>query len=109
MKENGLLIATVPNGYGLYSLLFDHFRNKIVSKIFPKIGHSDHAQAFTLSKISNLMKTAGFEVLNVNYSDFISFLPILVKSNRFSYYDCKLADKLPPFLVSGYYIASKKK
>ena len=109
LKEYGLLIVTVPNGYGPYSLIFDHFRNKVLSKIFSKIGLSDHIQAFTLSRITTLLKEAGFEILNVNHSDFISFLPVLVKSNRFSYYDCKLADKLPPHLVSGYYIACKKK
>ena len=109
LKEDGLLIVTVPNGYGPYSLIYDHFRNKVLSKIFPKIGRSDHVQAFTLSKITNLLKEAGFEVLNVKHSDFISFLPIFVKSKRFSYYDCKLADKLPSFFVSGYYIACRKK
>ena len=109
LKEDGLFIVTVPNGYGPYSLIFDHFRNKVLSKIFPKIGLSDHVQAFTLSKIGSLIKMAGFEVLNVNHSDFISFLPIFVKSKRFSYYDCKLADKLPPQFVSGYYIACRKK
>jgi ubiquinone biosynthesis O-methyltransferase len=109
LKENGLLVATVPNGYGIYSLLFDHFRNKVVSKIFPKIELSDHVQAFTLPRISNLLNETGFEILNINHSDFISFLHILVKSTKFSYYDCKLADKLPPPLVSGYYIACGKR
>lgn len=109
LKESGLLIVTVPNGYGPFSLISDHFRNNVICKVFPKIGLSDHVQAFTLSKISNLLREAGFEVLNVKHSDFISFLPILVKSNRFSYYDSKLADKLPPPLVSGYYISCRKK
>ena len=109
LKENGLFIVTVPNGYGPYSLIFDHFRNKVISKIFPKIGLSDHVQAFTLSKIYNLIRDAGFEVLNINHADFISFLPILVRLNKFRYYDCKLADKLPSPLVSGYYIACRKK
>lgn len=96
LKEEGLLIVTVPNGYGPYSLIFDHFWNKVISKILPKIRLSDHVQTFTLSRICNLIKEAGFEVLNVNHSDFILFLPILAKSRRFAYYDCKLADKLPP-------------
>jgi len=62
LKENGLLIVTVPNGYAPYSLLFDHFRNKIASKIFPtKVGYSDHVQVFTLSRILNLIKKAGLK------------------------------------------------
>jgi len=107
LREDGLLIVTVPNGYGPYALIFDHFRNKVVSKIFPKIGHSDHVQAFTLSKIRNLLEDVGFEIIDIKHSDFISFLPFLAKS-RFAYYDCKLADRLPSKLVSGYYICSKK-
>lgn len=108
LKEGGLLIVTVPNGYGPYSLIFDHFRN-VVSLAFPKIRPSPHVQTFTLFKICNRIKKAGFEVLNVKHSDFVSFLPILVESTGFSYYDCKLADKLPPPIVSGYYIACRKK
>lgn len=73
LKERGLLIVTVPNGYGPYSLIYDHFRNKVISKIFPKIGHSCHAQTFTLSKITKLIRGSGFEILNVAHSDFISF------------------------------------
>jgi|LGVF01.1.fsa_nt_gb ubiquinone biosynthesis O-methyltransferase len=113
LKENGILIVTVPNGYGPYSLIFDYFRNKVICKIFPKITFSDHIQAFTLSKINKIIKKAGFENLNVNHSDFVSFLwSILAESRglkKISYYDCKIADRLPPHLVSGYYIACKKK
>ena len=109
LKDGGLLIVTVPNGYGPYSLIYDQFRNKVVFKIFPKVGISDHVQAFTLPKICNLIKEVGFEVLKINHSDFISFLPLLVKSNICQYYDCKLADKLSAQLVSGYYIACRKK
>jgi len=109
LKDDGLLIVTVPNGYGPYCLIRDHFRNKIICKISPKSAFSSHVQAFSLFKISSLLNKTGFEILNINHSDFISFLPILVKSKRFSYYDCKLADKLPPLIVSGYYIACRKK
>lgn len=108
LKEEALLVVTVPNGYGLYSLIFDHFRNKIFSKIFPSVGLSEHVQEFTLSKISNLIKKSGFEVLEVNHSDFISFLPIIARSDKFCYLDCYLADKFPHQLVSGFYFTCKK-
>jgi ubiquinone biosynthesis O-methyltransferase len=108
LKEGGLLIVTVPNGYGSFSLIYDHFRNKIASKVLPRIGSSDHIQFFTLSKITGLIKEAGFEVLDIKHSDFVSFLPVLVKSKRFCYYDCKLADKLPSLLVSGWYISCRR-
>lgn len=118
LKKNGLLIVTVPNGYGPYCLTHDFHlyssrlnavRNKIIPKIFPKIQPSPHTQLFTQSKISKLIKEAGFEIVNINNSDFISFLPVLVRLNKFCYYDCKLADKLPSSLASGFYIMSRKK
>ena len=109
LKKDGILILTVTNSHGPYSLIYYHFRNRILCKIFPKIRPSSYIQMFTLNEIKDLLKKAGFEVLNVNHSDFISFLPLLVKSKRFSYYDCKLADKLPPLLVSGYFFACRKK
>lgn len=108
LKEKGVLIVTVPNGYGPYSLIYDRFRDLVISKIFD-IPLTDHIQFFTLSKIKNLITEAGFDVLNVNHSDFISFLPIISKSKGISMLDCKLADKLPHRVVSGYYILCRKK
>jgi 2-polyprenyl-3-methyl-5-hydroxy-6-metoxy-1,4-benzoquinol methylase len=115
LKEDGLLIITVPNGYGPFSLTHDFhlysdclniLRNEIIPKIFPRTHPSPHVQLFTISKISKLLKKTGFEILKINHSDIISFLPI---SSRFCYFDCKLADKLPSLFVSGYYIVCKKK
>lgn len=108
LRQNGPLIVTVPNGFGLYSLLHDSFRNKIVYRIFPRAGRSAHAQVYTLARITNLIGEAGFEVLQIRHSDFISFLPLLNKSAKVCYYDCKLADKLPHSMVSGWYICCRK-
>ena len=109
LKKDGILILTVTNSHGPYSLIYYHFRNKILSKIFPKIRPSSYIQMFTLNEIKDLLKKTGFEVLNVNHSDFTSFLPLLAKSKRFCCWDCKLADNLSPLLVSGYYIVCRKK
>lgn len=107
LRDKGLLIVTVPNGYGPYSLIHDHFRGRVVSKLF-EYPLTDHVQFFTVSKISNLINAAGFDILNINHSDFISFFPIFSKSKKNQQLDCKLADKLPHFMVSGYYIVCRK-
>lgn len=109
LKQNGILIVTVPNGFGPYSLVFDQLRNKIVHKLVPRIGPSEHVQYFTFSAITKLIKGAGFEVLKVKHSDFISFLPLLVKSDRFCVWDCKLADSLFHPMVSGWFLVYRKK
>ncbi len=106
LKRNGLLIVTVPNGLGPYSLIFDHFRNKVISKIF-SIKASDHIQTFTLSDISHLLKLCGFKILEIQHSDFISFL-LFGRFDPLQKFDCKLADKLPPMLVSGWYFKCRK-
>ncbi len=109
LKKGGILIITVPNGYGLYSVIYDQFRNRIASKILPQIGRSSHIQSFTLAAIERLISRAGFGIYKIRNSDFISFLPLLVKSDKFCQWDCKLADKLPPPLASGWYIACRSK
>jgi len=48
-----------------------------------------------LNKVKKLVADAGFDLTDVKHSDIISFLPILVRSNTFCYYDCKLADRVP--------------
>lgn len=107
LKRKGLLIITVPNGYGPYCLIYDHLRNKVISRLF-KIGPSEHIQAFTFSRINRILHNHNFRVLKVAHSDFISFLPPFKKSKTLSYYDCKLADRLPHILVSGWYIVAQK-
>ncbi|MCX9083035.1 MAG: class I SAM-dependent methyltransferase [Candidatus Methanoperedens sp.] len=108
LRNNGLLIVTVPNGYGPYSLIADHLRNKVISRI-SNIKPSEHVKTFSLSNICNLIEEAGFDILKINHSDFISFLPVLVKSKRFCHLDCYLADKLPSAFVSGYFMICRKK
>ncbi len=108
LRNKGLLIITVPNGYGPYSLIADHLRNKIISRI-SNIQPSEHVKTFSLYNIRNLIKEAGFEIIKINHSDFISFSPILVKSKRFCHLDCYLADKLPSAFVSGYFLLCRKK
>ncbi len=109
LKEAGILIASVPNGYGPYSLVSDHLRNKLARKIFPRLERSYHFQSFTSKRIKRLMSEAGFDVLTVRSSNFLSFLPLLAKSRLFCYWDRKLASKLPLYCVSGFYLICKKR
>ena len=107
LKENGILVFTAINLNGPYSLLYHHFRNNVITKIFRSIPPSGH-NTFTLQNYVALFRKTKFEILNITHSNFISFLPIIVKSNKLSEIDCKLADFLPSSLVSGYYIVCRK-
>ena len=108
LKKDGDLIVTVPNGVSPYSFIYDHLRNKIICKVFPRIPVSEHIQMFTFSGIAGPLQQVGFIVVAVEHSDFLSFLPILKRFDKLCYLDCKLADKLPHLLVSGFYFACKK-
>ena len=99
-----------PFGFQLYEEFLEYTLEGLVRSLKQgDIVQKDKLNPFLLEEIKDLLKETGFEVLNVNHSDFISFLQILVKSKRFCCWDCKLADKLPSFLVSGYYIACRKR
>lgn len=108
LKEKGILILTIPNGYGPYSLIFDHLRTKVLFKIFPKIKPSSHFNFFSFVRINNLLKKQGFKILRTQNSNFLSFFNFAKKSKFFTYLDCKLADKLPHFFASGFYILAQK-
>lgn len=109
LRADGLLIVTVPNGYGPYSLVYDHFRNKLLAKIVPAIRRSEHVQTFAWGKIRKSIERAGFKIQQVKHSDFISFLPFLAESNKICRWDCRWADILPAPLVSGWYFLCQKK
>ncbi len=108
LKKQGFLIITVPNGYGPYALLFDHLQNKVVTRLIRGAGHSGHQQTFSLRAIRKLLSASGFKILDFRHSDFLSFLPVLVKWRAFCLLDCKLADWLPHQMVSGWYLFCQK-
>ncbi len=78
LKENGILVFTAINLNGPYSLLYHHFRNNVITKIFRSIPPSGH-NTFTLQNYVALFRKTKFEILNITHSNFISFLPIIVK------------------------------
>lgn len=108
LKQHGILLLTVPNGYGPYGLLFDWLVAKMVCRLLRRVQHFPHVQEFSFHGVTRLIQKGGFRILKVRHSDFVSFLPLLVKCNGFCKLDCAVADKLPPQLVSGWYFACQK-
>lgn len=107
LKKRGILIVTVPNGYGPYSLVYDQFRNRIVSRFIP-IGKSDHVKYFSYYEITSLLERNDFKITNICQSDFLSCLPPLKFSHGIKKIDCLLANKLPKRIVSGWYFVCRK-
>jgi len=134
LKENGLLIVTVPNGIGPRELLvtrpFIKIRNnngfswRVVSSIKKSLGYSgttiqsaasdlDHIQFFTKSKLQNLATLSGFEIIKLKSSNFVDdvfpFSIVTRNSPALQKFDAKVADALPTGMSGGYLMVWKLK
>jgi len=130
LKNNSLLLVTVPNGYGprevlgrLEKALRKNRKVDIVldrvKKFFGILGFeekrvlytssysTEHVQKFTYHKIKKILQSSGFEIIKKVNSFFIFsiFLKMRKKYTFIEKFDCWIADFLPAFIVSGWYIA----
>ena len=110
LKSDGIVLIAIPNGYGPYIPL-EAFPMGFLKRLrrADSVFSRPKVQFFTIDKFSNLLNESGFSILEIKHSDFLSFLPFFVRSKKFCYYDCKLADKLPHILVSGWYFTCMHK
>jgi 2-polyprenyl-3-methyl-5-hydroxy-6-metoxy-1,4-benzoquinol methylase len=133
IKDDGILIVTVPNGIGPREMLvtrpFIKIRNnngfswKLVSSIKNKLGYSgttiqsaasdlDHIQFFTKKQLKKLAKDSGFDIIKLNAANFIDdvFPFSIVARNSISLQkiDSKIADLLPTGMSGGYHMVWKR-
>ena len=133
LKTNGLLIVTVPNGYGLFEFdsrtyyglhfdsLFDSFyalRRKLLRKPKPqaRISGSDdtsgHVQRFTLRRLRTMFSNYGLNIIDERATAFASgpFVSnTIARVPGFLKFNTLLADKLPMVLSSGWMFALHRK
>lgn len=131
LLPGGLLIATVPNGFGPWEL-----SNKILGKVRKVLGnfgltnilrkikrsifhtarndwstlnpYTPHIQFFTFKKFSLLLQNSGFAIEKSAHSNFL--LPALQIIDRVKFLekiDSDIADRLPDFAVSGWYFTAR--
>jgi len=137
LKKNGMIICSVPNGYGpfeieskldhyfhlteftrniiriknnFFGIKADYIKSEIVKEI-PYNIKSGHIQCFTKRSFLSLLQRAGYRVITFNKGAFLGapfsiefFLnrPSIIKINA------KIADYLPIFAVSMWYLTAKK-
>ncbi|NQY07024.1 MAG: methyltransferase domain-containing protein, partial [Flavobacteriaceae bacterium] len=139
LTEQGILIITVPNGFGPREVLMtkpmqwamkkDSFIWRCILKIKHVLGYSgttiqsaapdlSHVQFFTKSTLIDLIKDESFQLKKFSVSNFMEtvfpFSFFTKKSYHLQKLDAKLADMLPDFCASGFmtswqYQYSKKK
>jgi 2-polyprenyl-3-methyl-5-hydroxy-6-metoxy-1,4-benzoquinol methylase len=131
LKPGGVMIATVPNGYGpreslmtkpMQWMMRNGHTDKLV-KIKRAFGYKHataqssnpdltHIQFFTRKSLYKLMQDAGFKHLAFGKSDFLELVfPFSLVANRvkaIQKLDCAIADYLPAGLTNGFYTAWKK-
>lgn len=131
LKDGGLAIVTVPNGYGEFewdSWVFRSFRlDRLVQKyemrraakkgmrqiISSTENHENgHIQFFTLSRMEDLFHACGLQLVNKLGSTFASG-PFaghaLARFPAFIDWNARITDKLPMTFSSGWFFALRRK
>jgi 2-polyprenyl-3-methyl-5-hydroxy-6-metoxy-1,4-benzoquinol methylase len=128
LKQEGLFVTTVPNGYGPREILMtqpmQYLEKKGLGQTLNRVkrsmgfGHGTaqsqnpdltHIQFFSRRKITELHRSAGFELKDFAKSDaFRNVFPYSLLTRRIralEKLDCRAADHLPPALCSGFYMS----
>lgn len=133
LKDEGILIVTVPNGKGPRELLVtkpvqylkkkNNFAWRMISSLKKILGYQEntvqssaddlsHIQFFTQKTLSKLAVSAGFRIAVIKRSNFIEqvfpFSLLAKHSLMLQKLDCALADRLPLRFTSGFMSIWKK-
>jgi protein-L-isoaspartate O-methyltransferase len=110
LAPGGILIATVPNGYGPWEL-----KNKFLKLVTLNIakdkecGHN-HVQFFTFGSFTRMLNEHGLLLVGFAKSDVLSGLSYCASKNGIiAGVDLALADLLPFWMASGWYFVFKNR
>ena len=121
LGANGVMIVTVPNGYGEFEIdswLFRTLRlqrvvDALASRSKEVVGSTDnqengHVQFFTRTQLYGMFDECGLKIFRVGVSSLISGPiagHIFGRSAKFIEWNVRTADKLPPIFSSGWFFA----
>jgi 2-polyprenyl-3-methyl-5-hydroxy-6-metoxy-1,4-benzoquinol methylase len=133
IKENGILIVTVPNGKGPREIFVTKpvqnlqskkgFLSSMLMRFKSLLGYTGqtiqssaddltHIQFFTKKQLQHLARQTGFEIVKFRKLNFLEqvfpFSLIANRSKRIQRLDLKLADWLPYQFASGFMMVWKK-
>lgn len=124
MNADGILIVTVPNGYGGFEIDSWIFRRLRLQKIVDALAEkrevlgatdnpkSEHIQFFTRSRLRRLFEDSGLVSFREGTA---SFLPgpivghVLARSTGLIDWNARVTDHLPFVLASGWYFALRRR
>jgi len=117
VRPGGRLIVTTPNGYGPWeicrSIRLAPRRWNWLRRLFGRSGHEargrEHEQRYTRARLVRMMEISGFRLLEAHNSDFVLTVSRRLRANRwFGALDCKLADLVPHWMASGWYLTFER-
>jgi len=124
MSRDGLLIVTVPNGYGEFEIDSWIFRLLRLQKIVDRFAkqravlaatdnsESGHIQFFTRPRLKRLFKDAGLVIFREGAASFLAG-PVaghfVACSQRVIDWNARVTDRLPFVLASGWYFALRRR
>lgn len=133
LKDNGILIVTVPNGRGPREIFvtkpvqylqkknnvawtcvraFKHLLGYKGVTVQSSAEDLTHVQFFTPSKLRQLASANGFRIAVIEKTNFIEqvfpFSLIMKRSQALQKLDCKIADRLPLRYTSGFMMVWRK-
>ncbi len=124
MSRDGILIVTVPNGYGEFEIDSWIFRLLRLQKIVDRFAkqsevlaatdnsESGHIQFFTRPRLARLFKDAGLVIFREGAASFLAG-PVaghfVARSQRVIEWNARITDRLPFVLASGWYFALRRR
>jgi 2-polyprenyl-3-methyl-5-hydroxy-6-metoxy-1,4-benzoquinol methylase len=123
MNKEGILIVTVPNGYGEFEIDSWIFRRLHLQKLVDAFARpreilsatdnqdSGHIQFFTRSRLRRLFDEAGLVSFREGAASFLAG-PIvghlLARSARLIQWNARITERLPLVMASGWYFALRR-
>jgi 2-polyprenyl-3-methyl-5-hydroxy-6-metoxy-1,4-benzoquinol methylase len=124
MKADGIMIVTVPNGYGEFELDSWVFRKLRLQRLVDALARnqrevlgatdnqeSGHVQFFTRARLTRLFRECGLETFREGSASFLAGPiagHILARSQRFIEWNSRVTNHLPFQLASGWYFALRR-
>jgi ubiquinone biosynthesis O-methyltransferase len=124
LKPHGVIIVTVPNGYGEFEIDSWLFRMLRLQRVVDAIAkdsnqvsaatdnhESGHVQFFTRRQLRRLFAECSLSVASEGVASFLAGPFVghtLARSNRFIEWNARVTDKLPRVFASGWYFALRR-
>jgi ubiquinone biosynthesis O-methyltransferase len=124
LNKNGIIIVTVPNGYGEFEIdswLFRVFRLQRIVDVVARNSkqviaatdnhESGHVQFFTRRQLRRLFAECSLSVAREGVASFLAGPFVghtLARSARFVEWNARVTDKVPRVLASGWYFALRR-